>query len=167
MASRHRNYRLYCLVPNLDAARAVDKALSQANLKPYNLRVVVRREALVVGVAEASIRERTGILEAAKRGLVMGSIGGVITGLVAAIELPVNHVLAFGLIVFGTIIGSAFGAWASAMMGIEEPHSTIRPYQSAIESGQVLILVDAHDQQLEQIQCLIRHHHPDAHFSVT
>lgn len=167
MASCQPDCRLYCLVPDLDTARAIARDLSQACSEAPRLRVVVRRETLVVGLPEASVRERSGIVEAAKRGLFMGSIGGAITGLVAAIELPVTTLLACGLVVFGTVVGSLFGAWVCAMMGIEEPHSTIRPYQDAIEAGQVLIIANVDRDQVEHLEELIKRHHPAAGFSTS
>src|SRR5699024_5557947 len=142
MSARHVNTRLYCLVEDLEMARAVVNTLRQARLEPPAVRVIARRETLLIDLPEASLRERSGIIEAARRGLCMGSVGGLITGIVAAIELSVPTLLACALVVGGAIAGSAFGAWASAMMGIEEPHSTIRPYQQAIESGRILVLID-------------------------
>lgn len=166
MAPHHRNSRLFCLVPDLDTARAIARELSRTDLEAHHLRVVVRREMLVADLPVAGIREHSAILEAARRGIFMGSAGGAVTGLVAAIELPVNFSFACGLVIVGGIAGSAFGAWTAAMMGIEEPHSTIRPYQKAIESGQVLILIDVAKDQLEAVQKLIQDHHPDARTSV-
>lgn len=162
MPPRRSNPRLFCLVANPDMARAVVKTLQQAQLEPPAVRVIARRETLLVDLPEASLRERSGIVEAAKRGVLMGSVGGVITGIVAAIELTVPTLFACALVVGGGIAGSAFGAWASAMMGIEEPHSTIRPYQQAIESGQVLVLVDVERDQVSAIKNLIRRQHPAA-----
>lgn len=162
MTAPHHNLHLYCLVPDTDAARAVASDLSSSGLDALNLRVIAPRETLLVDLPEAGLRERSGILEAARRGVAMGSVAGTITGIVAAIELSVTVPIACGLVLFGCIGGSAFGAWASAMMGIEEPHSTIRPYQNAIESGQILIIIDATPQQRAQIEALIKQRVPAA-----
>ncbi|HLQ85290.1 MAG TPA: hypothetical protein VK110_03985 [Salinisphaeraceae bacterium] len=161
VADSETNCRLYCLVPNLDAARAVRRTLGQADGAARTLRVVARRETLVPDLPLAGLRERSAIVEAARRGLIMGSIGGLISGLVAAYELPVSFLIRCALVPFGILAGSAFGAFASAMMGIEEPHSTIRPYQEAIEAGQVLILLDVSDAQTRQIKDMIRQNHAD------
>lgn len=165
MARFEDNCRLFCLVPEADTARAVVKDLSQANAGPEDVRVVARRETAIFGLQEASIRERTAIVEAAKRGLAIGSIGGAITGLVAAIELSVTLSFACGLVVVGSLAGSAFGAWVSAMMGIDRPHPVISAYQDAVDAGQVLMIIQDHREQLEQIKRLIRQQYPGAEIS--
>src|SRR5699024_1580362 len=165
MTSCASDYRLYCLLPDLVTAQAIASDLAQTSTKGHNLRVIVRREMLVTGLAEAGVRERSAIMQAAKRGLVIGSVGGAVTGLVAIIELPVHFLLGCGLIALGIVVGSLFGAWVCAMMGIEEPHSVIRPYQQAIEAGQVLTIINVDHDQLDAIEHIVRRHHPDAVFN--
>lgn len=162
MAACRPNCRLYCLVADLDTARSVANDLWQTDVSARNLRVVTRRETPVAGLPEAPVGERTAIVEAAKRGLVIGSLAGAVTGLIAAVELPANFVFGCGLVLIGGVAGSALGAWVSAMMGIDRPHPEISQYQSAIDSGRVLVVVDVDREQLEPIEHLIRRSYPGA-----
>lgn len=165
MAPRHRNSHLYCLVPDPDTARAVADDLRQTDVEPQDLRVVVRRETIVAGVPEAGFRESTAVIEAAKHGFVIGVVGGAVTGLVAAIEVSVSLSFACILVILGAVAGCSFGAWVSAMMGISRPHPDISQYQSAIDSGQVLMIIDVYRDQIGQIESLIRRCHPGATIS--
>lgn len=165
MASSDRNRRLYCLVSDLDTARAAANDLWQAGVGWHDVGVVTRREMLVADLPEAGIRERSAVVEAAKRGLVIGAAGGAITGLVAAIELPVDLMFAYALVLFGGVAGSAFGIWVSAMMSLDHPHREVRPYQHAIDAGRVLLIIHVHREQAGSIERLIRQRYPAATLS--
>lgn len=165
MTSTNLHWRLYCLVPDLDAARAVAQELSCADVEPFRLRVIVRRETPVVGLPEASLRERAALVQAARRGLMMGGMGGAIAGLVAAFEIAAHLVLAFVLVPLAGLAGAVVGAWICSMMGVGRPHPEVSAYQKAIDAGYVLILIHTRHERLETMQRLIKRQHPGARFS--
>ncbi|HEX7385565.1 MAG TPA: DUF1269 domain-containing protein, partial [Burkholderiaceae bacterium] len=65
------------------------------------------------------------------------------------------------------ILGGVFGAWASSMIGISIPSSRLKRFQSAIERGQFLMMVDVPRSRIEDIEELLERAHPEGHFEGT
>ena len=63
--------------------------------------------------------------------------------------------------------GGVFGAWASSMIGISIPSSRLKRFQSAIERGQFLMMVDVPRSRIEDIEELLERAHPEGHFEGT
>jgi hypothetical protein len=67
-----------------------------------------------------------------------------------------------GALLAGTLGGAGFGAWAAAMIGGSVPNSHIRQFEEAIKNGQILMLVEVTENQVEETQQRVKKHHPDA-----
>jgi len=59
------------------------------------------------------------------------------------------------------------GAWLGGMIGMDANNTHVRQFQSAIEKGEVLMLVDVPKDRVEEIETLVKKHHPDADFEGT
>ncbi len=64
------------------------------------------------------------------------------------------------LVVSLAIAGFATGAWISSMIGVSVDSPRLKPYEQAIAAGELLMMVDVPVERVDEIQALIRKHHP-------
>ena len=50
------------------------------------------------------------------------------------------------------VVGALVGTWASVLMGSALPDEVLRTFASEIESGQVLVVIDAEAEEFERIE---------------
>ena len=65
------------------------------------------------------------------------------------------------------LAGAGMGAWLGGMIGMDVENTHIRQFESAIQAGQILMLIDVPKDRVESIQELIRKHHAEADFEGT
>lgn len=154
--------RLYFLLPNTDSAKQIVNDLLLARIEDRNIRVVAKDGTGLEGLHEASILQTTDIAHSAEMGLVVGGIAGVLAGLVALMNplpgIPANA----GIVLIAALIGAAFGAWASSLVGTAIPNSRLAMFRKDVEDGRILMMVDAPRGRANEISDLIRARHPEA-----
>jgi hypothetical protein len=69
----------------------------------------------------------------------------------------------WGLIVVVSIVGAAFGAWSSSLIGISTPSQRLKRFEPAIEQGHILLMVDVPRGRVEEIEARLQALHPEAH----
>lgn len=74
-------------------------------------------------------------------------------------------VLGGGAVLGMGVLGAGFGAWASSLIGISVPERGIQRYQTAIDNGNLLLLIDVPRWQAESVCAVIRSHHPEVEIS--
>ena len=93
--------------------------------------------------------------------LALGGATGLLAGLVA-IALPTGLVLGGGALFAITLAGAGVGALASSMIGSSIGNRRIEQFQEAIERGEFLLMVDVPRDRVEEIEAIIKKHHPEA-----
>jgi len=90
------------------------------------------------------------IIPAAWHGTIYGAAAGLAAGLVAM------YIPFFGISLAGAgalmVVGALVGTWASVLMGSALPDEVRRTFAAEIESGQVLVVIDAEPEKFEQIE---------------
>jgi hypothetical protein len=90
------------------------------------------------------------IIPAAWRGTIYGGAAGLAAGLVAM------YIPFFGVSLAGAgalmVVGALVGTWASVLMGSALPDEVRRTFAAEIESGQVLVVIDAEPEDFERIE---------------
>jgi hypothetical protein len=61
------------------------------------------------------------------------------------------------------IVGAAFGAWSSSLIGISTPSQRLARFQPAIEQGQILLMTDVPRARVDEIEARLQARHPEAH----
>jgi len=110
----------------------------------------------------ASLLEKTDVIPASERGIVVGFAMGLIAGLIGSSFSPLGLEFDGATILGITLAGAVFGAWASGMIGISLHNSKLKRFEAAIEEGQLLLIVDVPKERIEEISQLVRRHHPEA-----
>lgn len=154
--------RLYFLLPNVETTRSVVQDLLLDHVEERHIHVVARDGIPLEDLPEASELQKSDLIPAAEKGLTAGGITGAIAGLVAVTVPPAGLVLGGGAVLAMTVAGAGFGAWASSMVGAGMTSSRLEKFHGALEAGEILMLVDVSKQRVNEIEELVRRHHPEA-----
>jgi len=156
--------RLYFLAPHLKSAKAIFHDLLLARIDDHHVHVVSNDESQLVKeeLPAATLLEKTDIVPAFERGLVIGFACGVVISFIGVVLSPFNIQLGGGSILAITLSGAFFGAWASSMIGISLHNSHLKGFEKAIEKGEYLFIVDIPKSRIPEIKKLMKRHHPEA-----
>ena len=154
--------RIYFLVPTVASARAIVDELLLKRIEERHIHVVARADTPLEDLPAARVAQSSDLVPALQRGAAAGGLTGLLAGLVAVAFPPAGLVLGGGAALGLTLFGAGFGAWMSSMVGVSLPNSRIEQYQSAIESGQLLMMIDVPRDRVEEIEGLVTGHHPEA-----
>lgn len=157
--------RLYFLLPDLDTAHKVVDELLLARIEERHLHVIAAEGAALGDLPKASLLQKSDFIPAMERGLALGGATGVLAGL-AALAMP-GVVIAGGAVLAMSLLGASMGAWLGGMIGMDVDNTQVREFQSAIEKGEILMLIDVPRDRVDEIQQLVKKHHPDADFEGT
>lgn len=156
--------RLYFLSPHLNSAKQIVNDLLLARVDSSHMHIISKDESQLIkaNLPGASLLEKTDVVPAFERGLVVGFATGLIAGLIGASFSPLGLEFDGATILGITLAGAVFGAWASGMIGISLHNSQLKRFESAIEEGQFLLIVDVPKNRIAEITQLVKRHHPEA-----
>lgn len=157
--------RLYFLLPDLIVSRKIVDELLLARIAEKHIHVIAREGTKLGELPEATLIQKSDLIPAMERGIALGGATGVVAGL-AAIAMP-GVVIAGGALLAMGLAGAGMGAWLGGMIGMDVGNSHVKQFESAIQAGQILMLVDVPKDRVDAIQDSIRKHHPDADFEGT
>jgi hypothetical protein len=155
--------RLYCLLPDVPTTKQVVNELLLARVDDHHIHVVAKEGTPLEDLPEAGITEKSDIVHAVERGVALGGATGVLAGLAAITFPPAGLVLGGGAVLATALAGAGVGAWMSAIVGSSVPNSKIDAFHEAIENkGEVLIMVDVPKERVDEVEEMIKKHHPEA-----
>ena len=157
--------RLYFLLPDLDVTHAVVDELLLARIEERHIHVIAKEGTPLKDLPEASLIQKSDFVPDVERGVAMGGATGIAAGLVA-IALP-GVVIAGGALLAMGLAGAGMGAWLGGMIGMDVENTHIKQFESAIQEGQILVLVDVPKDRVDDIQNSVKKHHSDADFEGT
>ena len=140
MKTRH----VFC-TPDLPTAQAALAAARDAGVEDHDLLLVARADIELESIPDDRQEADTDLMPAALRGAGYGGATGLLAGLVAFAIPPLGITLA-GAAAIG-LVGAMVGTWASALVGASLPDPIRREFESEIQAGSILLVVDA-DKQL-------------------
>jgi len=161
--------RLYFLIPNIDSAKTIVDELLLARIEARHIHVAAAdHHALTAAhLPEANLLQESDFVPAVERGLAIGGATGILAG-IAAVTIPGAALALGGGAILGIgLAGAGVGAWVSGMIGISAPSTRLKEFESAIEKGELLMMVDVAKSRVEEITDLVRKHHPEAHIEGT
>ncbi len=156
--------RLYFLLPNVESAKTIVDELLLARIEERHMHIAAAdHHALIdANLPEANLLQESDFIPAVERGVGIGGATGILAG-IAAVALPgVGLALGGGAILGIGLAGAGLGAWASGMIGISAPSSRLKEFESAIEKGGLLMMVDVPKKRVDEITNLVKQHHPEA-----
>lgn len=153
--------RIYFLVPNIEITKKVVNDLLLARVEERHIHVLAKRGTPLEDLPEATFLQKTDFIPALEQGLTLGGLTGILASLVA-IALPTGLILGGGAVLGISLAGAGVGALLSSMVGISIGDRRIQKFQEAIEKGGLLMMIDVPRLRVEEIEQIVKKHHPDA-----
>jgi len=153
--------RIYFLVPNIEITKKIVEELLLARIEERHLHVLAKRGTVLEDLPEATFLEKTDFIPALEQGLAIGGLTGMVAGLVA-LALPGSLVLGGGAVLVSSLAGAGIGAWLSSMVGISIGNRRIQQFEAAMEKGEFLMMIDVPKDRVEEIESIVKKHHPEA-----
>jgi hypothetical protein len=154
--------RLYFLLPDIASARAMLNDLLLARIEVGHIHLLARRDVLPDDLPAANVLQKTDVIHGATQGIMIGGIAGACAGGLFVLFPPDGYALPLATILFTSLFGAVFGAWASSLAGAALPNSQLRRFHAEIDRGQVLMMVDVPMRRVEEIGDLIARRRPEA-----
>ncbi|MEN8130607.1 MAG: DUF1269 domain-containing protein [Pseudomonadota bacterium] len=154
--------RIYFLVPDHDTTKTIVDELLLARIEERHIHVIAKEGAPMDELPEATFLQKSDFVPALERGMTLGGATGIVAGLVAMTFPPAGLVLGGGAVLAIALAGAGVGAWLSSMIGISLPNSCLKKFEDAIEQGEFLMVVDLPKERREEIDELVKQHHPEA-----
>lgn len=149
--------RLYYLLSDIPVTRKIVDELLLARIPESQIHVLARDNTSMDDLPEASFMQTSDIVHGIETGLVIGGLTGLVVSLIATISLELGSMV--GVVILScTLLGSLVGIWTSSMVGSNVRNSQLSGFQSAIEDGKVLLMVDIPQQRVSEIATKIESH---------
>jgi hypothetical protein len=136
---RNRNY---FMLPDVASARAMLDQLLLARVEERYIHFLARPDTLPADMPQANLFQRTDLIHGTEVGIGIGAVSGLLAcGLMLVMPLArfETQVASFALCGLG---GALLGAWMAARAATAIPNSHLEQYISAIDQGQVLLMLD-------------------------
>ena len=154
--------RLYFLLPTTKSAQVIHTELLLAKVEERHMHVIARPDIDLSQLPEAGLLQKTDVM----RGLQLGGILGALTGMILAYIAIQMQLIVPGLETWSvtslTIGGAFIGAFASTMVALNMANTRLARFQSEIDKGQILFMVDVPFQRITEISELVHARHPEA-----
>ena len=157
--------RIYFLAPDMALSRKIVDELLLARVEERHIHVLAKRGTPMEELPEATYLQKSDFIPALEQGLALGGITGILIGLVA-VALPGGPVLAGGAVLATSLAGAGVGALTSSMVGSSIGSRRLEQFQDAIEYGAFLFMVDVPRERVDEIEALVKRHHPGAECEV-
>jgi len=154
--------RVYFLLPNVDVARKVVDELLLARISDDNIHVIAKEGTTMADLPEASLAQKSDVVPALERGIAVGGATGLLAGVVAVTFPPAGLALGGGAVLAIALAGTGFGALMSTMIGVSTPSTRLTQFEDAVKQGEILMLVDVPKARVNEIEGMVKQHHPDA-----
>jgi hypothetical protein len=154
--------RLYFLLPDVRSARAIVDELLLKRVEWRHIHVIAGKDVALEELPQAGLAHSSDLLPALARGTAAGAVTGMLAGLVALAFPPVGLTIAGGAVVAITLAGAGFGAWMATMVGVDLPNTRLKRFEDAIAKGELLMMVDVPLGRVEEIEAVVKAHHPEA-----
>lgn len=152
--------RLCFLSPDYQHARQVVSDLKNAGIPEKHIYALAKYGEDLEGLPDAG-PEADDFLPAYKRGLELGGTAGLLVGLTAMAFPPAGIVVGGGLALLLGLWGAGVGGLLTGLAGAAFPSSRLSEFESAIGQGQVLIMADVPQEDIENYTALIKRLDPD------
>jgi hypothetical protein len=154
--------RLYFLFPSIEVVRTVVDELLRARIDEGHMHIMAKDGTPMQGLPEANIFQKSDLIHGMEMGLAIGGLTGFVSALIAMGFTEGGLPLGIGGIFTMTLGGALMGVWASGMIAGDIPNTQLKAFEKAIRSGEILVMVDAPKNRVDEITELVHSHHPEA-----
>jgi len=156
--------RYYFLLPDVKSARALLDQLLLARIEERYIHFIAKPDTLPPDMPEANLFQRTDLIHGTEAGIFIGTISGLLA-CALMLMMPLakfeTQLICFALCGTG---GAFLGAWMASRAASAIPNSHLGQYLSAINQGQVLLLLDVPAARSGELKALIHRHCPPENY---
>ena len=151
--------RLCFLLPDVGSAHGVVGDLRAVGIDDGRIYVIANGKTPLGDLPEAGLDDTSDFYPQLERGLALGGAIGVIGGLVA---MRVAGAVFGGaaVILFG-LIGAGINGIMAGIAGAAFPNSRLTEFESAIEAGHVLVILDLSAEEVPAVTEVVKNRHPE------
>jgi hypothetical protein len=153
--------RIYFLLPDTRSARRTMDDLLLARIEERHIHFVAQDRTQLEGLHAANLLQTSDVVHAAEAGLIHGGIAGIVLAVAAGWYLS-DTMAQWQAVAVLPLIGAAFGAWASSMIGASIPNTRLKPFEPALSAGSILLIVDVPRGRVEDVEGLLASAHSEA-----
>lgn len=154
--------RMYVTLPDTSSAKKLADDLLLARIEDKHMHFLARRGTDLGELHEASYLQKTDAVHGAAVGLVVGGLLGIFLGLFLVYFPPSGAAIQLVTVLITAVVGAAFGAWVSTMVGLQVPNSRLKNFDPDIQEGKVLLMLDVPSGRYEEVRAIIARTHPEA-----
>lgn len=154
--------RLYFLMPDVTTTHNLVNELLLSHVEERKIHVIAKEGTPMEDLPEASLLQKSDFVPAVEKGLTLGAITGVVCGLVAMAFPPAGLVIGGGAVFAIGAAGAGIGGLMSSMVGVGLPSSRLKKFEEAINQGEFLLLIDVPRARVDEIEEIVKKHHPEA-----
>lgn len=140
--------------PDVETARRAMAAAKAAGVADEDVSFVARSDIQMESIPDDRLDVSQDTVPAALRGAGAGGAIGLIGGLVAVAIPPIGITVAGAGLV--ALIAAAVGGWSAALAGSAAPNAVRQKFESEIEAGRVLVVVDVEDDREAELVAAVR-----------
>ena len=152
--------RIYFLVPDVPTAKRIVYDLLLSRIEWNHIHVIARRGTPLENLPEASPWQKSDIIPAMERAIPLGGTAGFLCGLAALVLEPHLVVAGGAVLLASSLVGTGVGVWLGGMVGLNIGSTRLKPFEEAIERGELLVLADVPRERVEEIEERVRKHLP-------
>jgi hypothetical protein len=136
--------------------------LQAMGIASRHLHVIASLSHDLAELPEATVWQRTELAHGIEWGIGLGGVAGLLGGLLAVSFPPAGVVLGGSALLAMTAAGAGFGGLITALLGSQEHSHQLDTFQRALDSGQLLLMVDVPRRREDEVRAAILGHHPEA-----
>jgi len=159
------NRRLYFMLPDVEHAHLMLDDLLLARIDAKRIHFLAKAGTPMGDLPEASISERSDLIEGWEIGMGLGALLGLIGGLIT-IMIPTwwytKPVPVIPSLLICTLIGFVGGGFWTALVATTIPNARLKPFEKQIARGKVLMIVLVPFHKIKEVRRLVAKKHPEA-----
>ena len=154
--------RMYVTLPDLSSAKKLADDLLLARIEDRHMQFLARRGTDLGELHEASYLQKTDAVHGAMMGMVIGGVVGICVGLALVHFPPGGMSIQLVAVLIAAIVGALLGTWIAGMVGLQVPNSRLKGFDTEIQEGKILLILDVPASRYEEIRAIIARTHPEA-----
>lgn len=164
------NRRVYFMLPDVEDAHAMMDEMLLARVNANHIHFLAKPGTDLGDLPEASITERTDLLEGWEIGTGLGAVLGFLAGLLAVWIPPwpfVDEPVPWIAVPICTLVGLISGGLWTGLVASAIPDHRLKPFEAEIAQGKVLMMVLVPFHRAQEIRAMVARKHPEAIYDGT
>jgi hypothetical protein len=154
--------RMYVTLPDMESAGRLADDLLLARIDDRRMHFLAKRGTDLGHLHEASYLQKSDTVHGAFVGFGLGGILGALLGLFLVEFPPRGATLELVTVLVSAVAGAGFGVWIAGMVGLQVPNSRLKAFQSDIDAGRILLILDVPASRQDEVRDIVARRHPEA-----